>query len=134
MTRLRQPYDTMESLKSPVDANEHLTLPDGNVLSMLDLMYLNMRGQIRYDEELATRYMDQWIRLRIQALLAPIVTELTTDCVEYKFKIDNPKERSLLPPRSSKKIRPSSISPGWTLVTLSGVCGERSPLIPKMRH
>ncbi|MDF2375087.1 MAG: hypothetical protein P1U81_02525 [Verrucomicrobiales bacterium] len=113
LTRLRQLYDTMESLKSPVDANEHLTLPDGNVLSMLDLMYLNMRGQIRYDEELATRYMDQWIRLRIQALLAPIVAELTADCVEYKFKIDNPKERSLLPSSSIFEENPAKLDFAW---------------------
>ena len=113
LTRLRQLYDTMESLKSPVDANEHLTLPDGNVLSMLDLMYLNMRGEIRYDETLATRYMDQWIRLRIQALLAPIVAELTADCVEYKFKIDNPAERKLLPSSSVFEENPAKLDFAW---------------------
>lgn len=113
LTRLRQLYDTMESLKSPVDANEHLTLPDGNVVSMLDLLYLNMRGEIRYDEELATRYMDQWIRLRIQALLAPIVAELTADCVEYKFKIDNPAERELLPSSSVFEENPAKLDFAW---------------------
>ncbi|MEM6280212.1 MAG: hypothetical protein AAF733_12075, partial [Verrucomicrobiota bacterium] len=113
LTRLRQLYDTMESLKSPVDANEHLTLPNGNVLSMLDLMYLNMRGEIRYDETLATRYMDQWIRLRIQALLAPIVAELCADCVEYKYKIDNPKERELLPSSSIFEENPAKLDFAW---------------------
>ncbi|MEM6278261.1 MAG: hypothetical protein AAF733_02205, partial [Verrucomicrobiota bacterium] len=113
LTRLRQLYDIMESLKTPVDANEHLTLPDGNVLSMLDLLYLNMRGEIRYDETLATRYMDQWIRLRIQALLAPIVAELCADCVEYKYKIDNPKERELLPSSSIFEENPAKLDFAW---------------------
>ncbi|MEM1441285.1 MAG: hypothetical protein AAGF67_03015 [Verrucomicrobiota bacterium] len=113
LTLLRQLYDIMESLKTPVDANEHLTLPDGNVLSMLDLLYLNMRGEIRYDETLATRYMDQWIRLRIQALLAPIVAELCADCVEYKYKIDNPAERELLPSSSIFEENPAKLDFAW---------------------
>ncbi|MEM8953397.1 MAG: hypothetical protein AAGD22_04515 [Verrucomicrobiota bacterium] len=113
LTRLGQLYDTMESLKTPVDANEHLTLPDGNVVSLLDLMYLTMHGEIRYDEILATRYMDQWIRLRIQALLGPIVAELTADCVEYKYKIDNPKERELLPSSSIFEENPAKLDFAW---------------------
>ena len=113
LTDLGRLYDTMESLKSPVDANEHLTLPDGNVVSPLDLMYLNARGNIRFDESLAERYVDQWIRLRIRALLAPIVAELTADCVEYKFKLDNAAREDLLPSSSLFADNPAKLDFAW---------------------
>ncbi len=113
LTHLRQLYDRMESLKSPVDANEHLTLPDGNVVSLLDMIYLTARGRIRFDEGLAERYIDQWIRLRIQALLAPIVAELTADCVEYYFKLSNGEQGHLLPSSSMFSDNPAKLDFAW---------------------
>lgn len=109
LTKLGQLYDTMESLKSPPDASEHLKLPDGDVLSMLDLLYLNMRGRIQFDAERAERYMDEWIRLRLQALLAPIMAELTADCVEYKFSINNCRETEVLPSSSMFATNPAKL-------------------------
>lgn len=113
LTELRRLYDTMESLKSPVDANEHLHLPDGNVVSPLDLVYLTASGTIRFDEELATRYLDQWIRERMDALLAPIVAELTADCIEYKFKLDNAEKEDLLPSSSLFYDNPAKLDFAW---------------------
>lgn len=113
LTNLRQLYDRMESLKSPVDANEHLTLPDGNVVSLLDMIYLTARGQIRFDQGLAERYIDQWIRDRIQALLAPIVAELTADCVEYYFKLSNGELGHLLPSSSMFSDNPAKLDFAW---------------------
>lgn len=113
LTDLRRLYDTMESLKSPVDANEHLRLPDGNILSPLDLLYLNAGGKIRFDEVCATRYADQWIRERMDALLAPIVAELTADCIEYKFKLDNADKEDLLPSSSLFSDNPAKLDFAW---------------------
>ncbi len=113
LTELARMYDTMESLKSPVDCNEHLTLPNGNVISPMDTVYLNRKGQLEFDEELAVDYIDQWLRIRVRTLLAPIVAELTADMVEYKFKLDNKEDADLLPSSSMFADQPSKLDFAW---------------------
>ncbi|MEM7700125.1 MAG: hypothetical protein AAF236_17150, partial [Verrucomicrobiota bacterium] len=113
LTDLGRLYDTMESLKSPVDANEHLELPEGNVISPLDLIYLTAQGRIRFDDELAARYLDHWIRLRLEAALAPIVAELTADSIEYKFKLDNGERGEDLPSSSMFSNNPAKLDFAW---------------------
>ncbi|MEO0447736.1 MAG: hypothetical protein AAF191_16830 [Verrucomicrobiota bacterium] len=113
LTGLRRLYDTLESLKSPVDANDHLTLPDGNVVTLLDLIYLTARGEIRYDEELADAYLDHWIRVRVEASLAPMVAELTADSVEYKYQLDHGDGAIELPSSSLFSSNPAKLDFAW---------------------
>ncbi len=113
LTNLRQLYDRMESLKTPIDASDHLTLPNGNVISLLDLLYLTREGTIRYDEEMAAEYIDEWIRVRVEALLAPIVAELTADVVEFKYQLDNCGSDTPLPSSSLFSANPAKLDFAW---------------------
>jgi len=112
LTDLGRLYDTMESLKCPVEAGDHVVLPDGNVVTMLDLCYLTGHRAIRYDIHLANRYVNAWLRRRLDALLAPIVAELTADCVEYKFRLHR-EQGDLLPSSSMFAHEAAKLDFAW---------------------
>lgn len=113
LTDLGQLYDTMESLKCPVEAGDHVVLPDGNVVTLLDLLYLTGFRSIRYDIQLANRYVNAWLRRRLDALLAPIMAELTADCVEYKFRLQHRKQGDLLPSSSMFAHEAAKLDFAW---------------------
>jgi len=112
LSELRHLYDHMESLLTPIDATDHLQLGD-NVVTLLDVLYLNLRGELLYDEALATRYADEWLRQRLSGLLAPIVAELTADIIEYKFHLDNEGAEELLPSSSLFDFNPAKLDFAW---------------------
>ncbi len=113
LTDLGRLYDTMESLKCPVEAGDHVVLPDGNVVTLLDLCYLTGFRSIHYDIHLASRYTNAWLRRRLDALLAPIVAELTADCVEYKFRLQHGQQGDLLPSSSMFAHEAAKLDFAW---------------------
>lgn len=113
LTDLGRLYDTMESLKCPVEAGDHVVLPDGNVVTLLDLCYLTGFRSIHYDIHLANRYTNAWLRRRLDALLAPIMAELTADCVEYKFRLQHGEQGDLLPSSSMFAHEAAKLDFAW---------------------
>lgn len=113
LTDLGRLYDAMESLKCPVEAGDHVVLPDGNVVTLLDLCYLTGFRSIYYDIHLANRYTNAWLRRRLDALLAPIVAELTADCVEYKFRLHHGQQGDLLPSSSMFAHEATKLDFAW---------------------
>ncbi len=116
MTRLGVFYDTMESLQSPVDANDHLRLVSGRIVSPVDLLYPVVREgklEIQIDEEGAEEYFDEWIRLRMNAAVAPLMAEMTADAIEYKYQLEKVADAPDLPSSSWFADLPSKLDFAW---------------------
>ena len=85
LTQLTTLYDQLATLQFPLNADHHVTTPDGNVICLADCLYLNRSGTVDFNTELADSYIDALIGQRMVALLTPVCAELTADIVSTRM-------------------------------------------------
>jgi hypothetical protein len=88
LTDLTTHYDHLATKQFPLNADHHVTTPDGNVICLADCLYLHRNGSVDFNAELADSYIDALISQRMVALLTPICAELTADIIEYAHGYD----------------------------------------------
>ena len=110
LTKLKVLYDDMAALRFPISPDEKVQMDD-NVVSFADLLYINSKGELLYDHELAQLYIREYIKRKITALLCPISAEIGADIIEYIYQTS---KDTLLPSSSLFGNQPTKTDFAWT--------------------
>ena len=113
LTNFRHLYDSMESLRRPMEASKSITYPCGNVVCLADLYFPEKDLTIVIDDDEASTFIKAWVDVHTTSTLAPLIAEMTADIVEYKFVLDYPDLEEKMPSSSVFKNDPAKFDFAW---------------------
>ncbi|MDB9741543.1 hypothetical protein OAB00_01675 [Akkermansiaceae bacterium] len=113
LANFRDLYDEMESMRRPMEASVNVAYTCGNTVCLADLYFPNKNQEIVLKEEEAVEFIHEWLAQHSEAVMTPLVAELTADIVEYKFLLDNPAIKDKLPSSSVFQNDPAKLDFAW---------------------